>query len=520
MNLDHNSTCLSMAVLFVATKMIQQRPRTLYLYEKEEELLLPPVMSVVSVLTAYLPTLIAKGLPAVIHDLHSRLGSVFVTAHFFQASESEIRQSNIYKVTVPVFGRGVLYDVDLATRSRQISFCTDSIKPINLRGHVDSMVHEVEGYFAQWGEDGVVDIKYEMGNLILLIANRCLLGKQFGESKLEQVSTLLRELFDNGFHLISLFFPYLPTPQHRRRDKARTMLGEMIHEAVRSRRNSGVAEDDVLQKFLDSKYINGRCMTENEIAGLLICMMFAAQHTSSSTSTWTGACLLSHGHRSYLAAAIQEQKRIIQQHGDRINWGILLQMTTLTHCIKEALRLHPPANLLIRHASKSFSVQTRQGHRYQIPKGHTLATCTTVGNRLPYIYKDPNVYDPSRFGPGREEDKVGGKFSYTPFSAGRHVCLGEDFAYMQIKVIWSHLLRNFDLELISPFPEEEWEKFIPGPKGGGGDGRGKGWRKRRTGGRPAAGGRGCGAHAAAPRVGGRGGAGGESTREAMAQRQR
>lgn len=158
------AACLSMAVLFVATKMIQQRPRTLYLYEKEnkeEELLLPPVMSVVSVLTAYLPTLIAKGLPAVIHDLHSRLGSVFtvsvfglkkvtllvgpeVTAHFFQASESEIRQSNIYKVTFPVFGRGVLYDVDLATRSRQISFCTDSIKPINLRGHVDSMVHEVE----------------------------------------------------------------------------------------------------------------------------------------------------------------------------------------------------------------------------------------------------------------------------------------------------------------------------------------------------------------------------------------
>jgi sterol 14-demethylase len=88
-----------------------------------------------------------------------------------------------------------------------------------------------------------------------------------------------------------------------------------------------------------------------------------------------------------------------------------------------------------------------------------------VGNRLPYIYKDPHVYDPSRFGPGREEDKVGGKFSYTPFSAGRHACSGKDFAYMQIKVIWSHLLRNFELELISPFPEEEWEKLAPGPRG-------------------------------------------------------
>lgn len=311
-----------------------------------------------------------------------------------------------------------------------------------------------------------MDIKHEMGHLILLIANRCLLGKQFRDNMFEEVSTLLHELFDNGFHLISLFFPYLPIPPHRRRDEARAKLGEMIHEVVRARRSpGGRAEDDVLQRFVDSKYINGRSMTENEIAGLLVCMMFAAQHTSSSTSTWTGACLLSHGGSSYLAAAVEEQKRIVERHGDRVDYGVLQEMGTLHCCIKEALRLHPPANMLIRHASKGFSVQAREGSRFDIPKGHTLATCTTVSNRLPHIYRDPHVYDPSRFGPGREEDKVGGKFSYTPFSAGRHVCLGEDFAYMQIKVIWSHLLRNFELELVSAFPEEEREKFIPGPRG-------------------------------------------------------
>jgi len=88
-----------------------------------------------------------------------------------------------------------------------------------------------------------------------------------------------------------------------------------------------------------------------------------------------------------------------------------------------------------------------------------------VSNNLPYIYKDPHIYDPYRFSPGREEDKVGGKFSYTSFSGGRHACLGEHFAYMQIKVIWSYLLRNFELKLVSPFPEVEWEKFIPGPRG-------------------------------------------------------
>lgn len=147
---------LTIAILFVTTKMVQRR--TLPTETKGPSL--PPVVSTVSLL-AYVPTLVSNGLPSVIQHLHEKLGSVFtvslfglkkvtflvgpeVTAHFFQGSESEIRQSDIYRVTVPVFGRGVLYDVDLATRSRQISFCTDSIKPINLRSHVDSMVHEVE----------------------------------------------------------------------------------------------------------------------------------------------------------------------------------------------------------------------------------------------------------------------------------------------------------------------------------------------------------------------------------------
>ncbi|XP_044947497.1 uncharacterized protein LOC123396711 isoform X1 [Hordeum vulgare subsp. vulgare] len=131
-------------------------------------LLPPPVASGVSTIAA-LGTLVTKGLTAVIHDLHAELGSVFtvsllglkkvtfligpeVTAHFFEGSESEIRQSDIYKITVPVFGRGVLFDVDLPTRRRQIRFLSDAIKPVKLRGQVDSMVREVElGLLRQMG---------------------------------------------------------------------------------------------------------------------------------------------------------------------------------------------------------------------------------------------------------------------------------------------------------------------------------------------------------------------------------
>lgn len=45
-----------------------------------------------------------------------------------------------------------------------------------------------------------------------------------------------------------------------------------------------------MQAFIDSKYAkayNGRYTTDEEITGMLIAVLFAGQHTSSVTSTWT-----------------------------------------------------------------------------------------------------------------------------------------------------------------------------------------------------------------------------------------
>jgi len=140
-------------------------------------------------------------------------------------------------------------------------------------------------------------------------------------------------------------------------------------------------------------------------------------------------------------------------------------MSFLHCCIKEALRMHPPGPIFLCKVHKNFTVRTREGYEYEIPKGHTIASPLVINHNIPYIYKDLDVYDPHRFGPGREEDRVGGKFTYNAFSGGRHACPGEAYAYMQVKVIWSHLLRNFELKLVSPFPETDWLKLAPEPRG-------------------------------------------------------
>lgn len=50
------------------------------------------------------------------------------------------------------------------------------------------------------------------------------------------------------------------------------------------------------QVLIDSRYKNvygGRATNDSEITGLLIAILFAGQHTSSVTSSWTGYRMLS-----------------------------------------------------------------------------------------------------------------------------------------------------------------------------------------------------------------------------------
>ncbi|PUZ45283.1 hypothetical protein GQ55_8G209700 [Panicum hallii var. hallii] len=437
----------------------------------------PPVVSCGS-FVGLLHTLYTKGLRVMILDQYTKLGSVFtisffgknvtllvgpeVAEHFYQGLESEIGL-NMLGFTVPMTGKDVGYALDAATRCQQSRFQTDALRPSKLRSHVGPMLQEVEEYFAKWGQQGTVDLRKELEQVLMLISGRCLLGKEVRDNMFGEFFTLFNEMIDNGTNISNAIFPFAPTLTNRRRDRARAKISEMLTKIVRSRRSSNQAKDDVLQYLIDSRYRDGRPTTESEVTGMIIGLILAGKQTSSTTSTWTGARVLSHS--TCLAAVLEEQKQIFKKYGDKIDYNILLEMDTLHRCIKEVLRMHPPTPSLFRKVHKSFVVRTKERAEYEIPKGHIIASPMLFNNNMPNIFKDPDVYDPARFGPEREEDKVGGKFSFTVFGGGRHSCLGEAYAYMQIKVIWSHLLRNFELKLVSPFPEMDWSKIMPVPKG-------------------------------------------------------
>jgi len=322
-------------------------------------------------------------------------------------------------------------------------------------------VKEAQDFFDKWGESGEVDLLDELSELIVLTASRCLLGREIREKLYSEVTTLVHDL-DKGMVPLSVFFPYAPIEAHRKRDKARKDLALIFDKVIQARREAGTKEPDVLQTFIDAQYKDGTRLTNDQVLGMLIAVLFAGQHTSSITSTWTG--LLSVANKSEVMPTLEaEQRKVMAEFGDEIDFDILSKMDELHFAIKEALRMHPPLIMLLRQAHVDFPVTTTTGKSYTIPKGHIVATSPAFAHRLGNVYSDPDVYKPGRFRDPSPEDKAAFA-SFIGFGGGRHGCMGETFAYMQIKTIWSILLRNFDFELVGDLPEPDYEGMVVGPK--------------------------------------------------------
>jgi sterol 14alpha-demethylase len=371
---------------------------------------------------------------------------------FFQAGDDQLSCKEAYQFTVPIFGQGIAYDAPPEVMTEQIRMLFPALRDQRLQRYAQFMADEAESFFDKWGESGEVDLLVEMNELTTYIASRCLIGHEFRQNLSGEFATLYHDL-EGGLNLIAFFQPNLPLPSFKRRDRARARMGELISQIIADRRASGTEGEDFLQTLMTARYASGEALSDDAITGLLLTVIFAGQHTSSVLATWTGVLLLEHP--EYLPEILQEQEDVFD---GEMSLDAIRSMNALERAIKEAERLRPPLIMLMRKILKDFEYGG-----YSSPAGGLAMVAPAVSHRLSEVFTDPSRYDPSRFGPGREEDR---KSSYTliGFGGGHHRCVGLTFAQQQIKVIWSVLLRKFDMELVKHGHQPDYSTFVIGPQ--------------------------------------------------------
>ena len=373
---------------------------------------------------------------------------------FFRLRDEEISMREVYKLMTPIFGKGIAYDAEPEIMKEQLAFFHEALREARLRTYAQGFVEEAEEYFGKWGDEGVVEL-YETGNeLTIYTSSRSLLGKTFRQHLSDEFAKLYYEM-EGGLHLLALFAPDLPIPMFKKRDRARKRLGELIAGIVAERRRKGLSSEDFLQTLMDAAYKDGTPLTEDEMTGLLLAIMFAGHHTSGITFAWTG--ILLNQNPQWIERLRSEQDRVL---GSRTNLELedLRAMTELEWVIKEALRLYPPIIMVMRRMLEGFDFGG-----YHVPEGAMVMASPAVGHRIPEVFKNPNRFEPDRFGPGREEDKQHAA-AWISFGGGRHRCMGIVFAQLQLRAIWSHLLRNFDFELLEPRYEPSYDRMLVGPR--------------------------------------------------------
>ncbi|MCZ0997386.1 cytochrome P450 [Streptomyces mirabilis] len=373
----------------------------------------------------------------------------------FRADEAVLSPKEAYRFMAPVFGPGIAYDAEPAEMERQIGYLLPALTSRRLAAHTRTMQTQIESYLAVWGDHGEVDLAEAMNELTVAVATRCLLGDEVADRMGHGLTALYQDL-ECGIRLAGLLSPKVPLPSFRRRDRARAALGNVLGNVIAERRaRQGTYEpQDMLTTLLHARDPQGRPLDDQTIIGLLITMVFAGQHTSAVLAAWTGVLLLQHP--DHLPALLREQHETAAGTGT-ITAPMLHRMERLEHCVREAERMYPPLVVLLRKALLDFH---HEGFR--IPAGSLVMVSPAVSHRLPDVFAEPDVYDPARYGPGRAEHAAA--YTLVGFGGGKHRCVGMAFAYQQVKLIWSILLRRYELRLGAGSHAPDYSTFVPGPR--------------------------------------------------------
>ncbi|MGH8508033.1 MAG: cytochrome P450, partial [Gammaproteobacteria bacterium] len=349
---------------------------------------------------------------------------------YFRAPDDQLSAREVYQFTVPIFGKGVAYDVAPERMAEQLGFLAPLMRGGPMHGYARLMEAEINEYTGRWGEEGEIDLPVFTNELTVNIASRCLLGEEV-RARLDTGFARLYHDLQRGINTLGFFFPRLPIPGHLARDRARRQVAALMGGILAERRGTGRRAADFMQALMDGRYADGRALSDEEVTGLLLTVLFAGQHTSSVLAAWVGIDLLRH--RQYLAAVLAEIQAVYGQ-GQSLTLDTLKRQVALERAVREGERLHPPLILLVRKVLSDMDC-----HGFHLRAGSMAMVSPALSHRLPAVFKDPERYDPERFAPPREEHKQG-THVLIGFGGGRHRCLGMHFAYMQIKALWSVLL--------------------------------------------------------------------------------
>ncbi|KAG7196140.1 Lanosterol 14-alpha-demethylase [Scheffersomyces spartinae] len=406
----------------------------------------------------------------------------------FNSKLQDVSAEEAYKhLTTPVFGEGVIYDCPNHRLMEQKKFAKNALTTNSFRKYVPVIQTEILDYFVtspnfdmKHNNKGTANVMVTQPEMTIFTASRSLMGEQMRKKFDASFAGLYSDL-DKGFTPINFVFPQLPLPLYRRRDLAQQKISRTYMELIKERRKTGdiVPGRDLIDSLMTSStYKDGVKMTDQEIANLLIGVLMGGQHTSAATSAWF---LLHLADKPELQEDIyKEVTSVLAPKGGNINdlsYEDLQDMPLVNNTIKETLRMHMPLHSIFRKVMNPLVVP---GTTYVVPKGHHVLVSPGYAQTNDRWFPNAGDFNPKRWSEqstsaSSNDDTVDYGFGavskgvsspYLPFGGGRHRCIGEQFAYVQLGTILATFVYNlkWSLKAGTEVPEPDYQSMVTLPQ--------------------------------------------------------
>jgi sterol 14-demethylase len=328
------------------------------------------------------------------------------------------------------------------------------------RSYVPIIQDEVETFVKRSsefkGQKGTCNIPKSMAEITIYTASHSLQGKEVRDRFDSSFAALYHDL-DMGFSPINFMLHWAPLPHNRARDHAQRTVAKTYMEIIEQRRaGKGEQKLDIMWQLMQSSYKDGTPVPDREIAHMMIALLMAGQHSSSSSSSWIMLNLAARP--DIMEELYQEQINVLGPDLPALRYEDLAKLTMHQNVLREVLRLHTPIHSIMRKVKTPMPIS---GTKFVIPTSHVLMASPGCTSRDQEFFPEPLKWNPHRWDEGSggvlgndniEEEKFdygygliskGASSPYLPFGAGRHRCIGEQFANVQLVTIMATMVRQF-----------------------------------------------------------------------------
>jgi cytochrome P450 len=304
---------------------------------------------------------------------------------------------------------------------------------------------------------GPVDIYPQLMKMTFAMVARSLFGARLKEEDIDLVSHTICTVQE--FIVRQTIQPYLNpwfavSGDLRKHEEMRARADSILMAYIKQRRNQEPG-NDLLQNLMDARYSDGEGMSDELVLSESMQLLVAGHETSSNGLSWLLYLLSSHP--ECLERVRQEFDSVL---GDApLSHADVPKFEFTTQVIQEGLRLYPPFWMIDREA-----VADDRAGDIDIPRGSTVIVYVYGAHHAPRYWESPESFDPERFIKGSDKQRT--PFTYLPFGGGPRVCIGNQYAMLQILMILSDLLRRYDFQLTPGQTIEARPMVILRPKHG------------------------------------------------------